>query len=89
MEREHQNISNNSNKKNNLLSQSVIDFLEKFNMLINKKSKILTDLKEIEQEYNRTLPIHELNQTLESLKYYEQSFEKFKKLAIQSTMFQI
>lgn len=40
-------------------------------MLINKKSKILTDLKDIEQEYNKTLPIHELNQTLESLKYYE------------------
>ena len=56
-------------------------------MLINKKYKILTDLKDIEQEYNKTLPIHELNQTLESLKYYEQSFEKFKKLAIQSTMF--
>jgi hypothetical protein len=30
-------------------------------MLINKKLKILTDLKEIEQEYNKTLPIHELN----------------------------
>jgi len=56
--------------------------LEKFNLLINKKSKILADLKEVEQEYNRTLPIHELNQTLESKKYYEHSFEKFKKLAI-------
>ncbi len=47
------------------------EFLEKFNLLINKKNKILNELKDIELEYNKTLPIHELNQTHESMKYYE------------------
>ena len=78
-----QNVRQFKAKKNMFeITNLVLSFLDKFESTLENKIKALQEIQEVEQEYNKTLPLNEINKLKQAIKLYENEFEKFDDISL-------